>query len=69
MLSLSNLYLITGDLDACQNQLTTLLKSDPDNESATVVCPLLFSAILPDAVGCGGDFFCTCRRLYIKLYM
>jgi len=37
MLSLSNLYLTTGDLDACQNQLTTLLKNDPDNESATVM--------------------------------
>ena len=43
MLSLSHLYLTTGDLDACQNQLTTLLKGDQDNESATVVRFLLFS--------------------------
>eukprot|EP00794_Sanderia_malayensis_P003381 gene3381-3871_t len=37
MLALSNLYLMTGDLDACQHQLMALLKNYKDNDDATVM--------------------------------
>lgn len=38
MLALAKLYLTVDDLDACQQQCVTLLKMDPGNDSATVVC-------------------------------
>ncbi|ESO93623.1 hypothetical protein LOTGIDRAFT_189817 [Lottia gigantea] len=37
MLDLAGLYLITEDLDACQHQCMTLLKSDKDNDAATIM--------------------------------
>lgn len=37
MLDVAGLYLATGDLDACQHQLMTLLKNDKENDSATIV--------------------------------
>lgn len=37
MLELAKLYLTTEDLDACQHQCMTLLKSDKENDSATVM--------------------------------
>lgn len=38
MLALAKLYLTVDDLDACQQQCVALLKMDPGNDSATVVC-------------------------------
>ena len=37
MLDVAGLYLATGDLDACQHQLMTLLKNDKENDDATIV--------------------------------
>ncbi|XP_052258735.1 tetratricopeptide repeat protein 21B-like isoform X2 [Dreissena polymorpha] len=37
MLDVAGLYLTTGDLDACQHQLMTLLKSDKENDAATIM--------------------------------
>ncbi|WAR05764.1 TT21B-like protein [Mya arenaria] len=37
MLDVAGLYLSTGDLDACQHQLMTLLKSDKENDAATIM--------------------------------
>ncbi|XP_060575597.1 tetratricopeptide repeat protein 21B-like isoform X3 [Ruditapes philippinarum] len=37
MLDVAGLYLATGDLDACQHQLMTLLKNDKENDSATIM--------------------------------
>ena len=37
MLELSQLYLTTEDLDACQHQCMTLLKTDKENDAAQVV--------------------------------
>ncbi len=37
MLELAKLYLTTEDLDACQHQCMTLLKSEKENDSATVM--------------------------------
>lgn len=43
MLSLSKLYLMNGDLDACQQQLGNILKNNKDNEQATLMmADLLF---------------------------
>ena len=38
MIDVAGLYLMTGDLDACQHQLMTLLKNDKENDTATIVC-------------------------------
>lgn len=40
MLALAKLYLTVDDLEACQQQCVTLLRMDPGNDSATVVCSL-----------------------------
>ncbi|XP_065054055.1 tetratricopeptide repeat protein 21B-like isoform X1 [Rhopilema esculentum] len=46
MISLAKLYLTTGDHNACQHQLTNLLKSDQDNDAATVMmADLMFRKI------------------------
>ena len=37
MLSISKLHMTVGDLDAAQQQLVTLLRSDDKNNAATVV--------------------------------
>ena len=37
MLELAKLYLTTEELDACQHQCMSLLKSDNENDAATVV--------------------------------
>ena len=37
MLSLAKLHLINGDLDSCQRQLISVLKTDKDNDQATLV--------------------------------
>ncbi|KAK6182507.1 hypothetical protein SNE40_010181 [Patella caerulea] len=37
MLDLAGLYLVTEDLDACQHQCMTLLKTDKDNDAATIM--------------------------------
>ena len=37
MLSLAKLYVAIGDLDACQQHLMNVLKSDKENDQATLV--------------------------------
>ena len=37
-LSLAELHLLKGELEACEHECVTLLRTDPGNEEATVVC-------------------------------
>lgn len=37
-LSLAHLHLQRLELEACEHECITLLRTDPDNEQATVVC-------------------------------
>ena len=37
-LSLAELHLLKGELDACEHECVTLLRTNPGNEDATVVC-------------------------------
>ena len=39
-LALAQLHLQRGELEACDHECVTLLRTDPDNEQATVVCIL-----------------------------
>lgn len=37
-LSLAELHLLKGELDACEHECLTILRTNPGNEDATVVC-------------------------------
>ena len=36
-LALANLFLLKGELELCEQECVSLLRTDPDNESATLV--------------------------------
>ena len=61
-IALAHLHLQKGELDACEQECVTLLRTDPDNERASVVRLNLFIVHVWDHFVAG-----TCTRMFLIL--